>query len=85
VTSYRRAADLAVVCRDRRIYVGVLSGDVVVLQDNAALIWECVDGSTVDELIRTVADRVALSESDIAADTVRCLESMRQAQIVIAE
>lgn len=82
---YRRHPRIAQVTDGQRYVVSGLHGNAMVLEASAAVIWECVDGSSVDEIIHDVAARVGVDDTAIAIDVRDCLESMRRAEIVIVE
>ncbi len=86
----RRSGQVATVSQDGRCYVASLDGDVVVLQDNAVIVWDCVAGpgggySEVADIISRVAARVGLETEDVADETRAFLDSLCESGLLIAE
>lgn len=83
----RRAARVAVVRRDDRTFVASLHGEVVMLRDNAVVIWECVDTGycEIANIVDRVAARAGLPATEVAAETRAFLDSLRESELIIAE
>lgn len=85
MSRYFRSTAIAEVELDGRFFVSGPSGEVLVLEDNAAVIWECIDGSELANIVQRVAARVGLPDTAIADDTRAFLESLSQAGLLIAD
>lgn len=85
MSRYRRSANIAQVEVDGRFFVSGPDGEVLVLEDNAAVIWQCIDGSELAAIVQHVASRVGLPEAAIADDTREFLKSVCQAGLLIAD
>lgn len=63
--------------------VNATGGGIVVLQDNAALIWESLDGHTTDEVAAAVAAEYELPVDEIAGDVTAFLADLRNQGLVV--
>ena len=51
---------------DRVVATAPTVGEVVILDGTAALIWDCLDGATTDEIVRDVSDATGAPEASFA-------------------
>lgn len=86
----RRSNQVAAVSQDGRSYVASLNGEVVVLRDNAVVVWESVgdpEGGYRDvaDIVVRVAARVGLPTAEVEAETRTFLDSLCESGLLIAE
>ncbi|GGB38040.1 hypothetical protein GCM10011492_30930 [Flexivirga endophytica] len=85
MSCFRQSAQVAVARRDDRVFIAQLLGNVVVLQGNATIIWDCVNGSSEEDIVRRVAARAGVPDRDVADEVRVFLSSLCQDGLLIAD
>lgn len=69
---------------DRVIATAPTVGEVVILDGTAALIWDCLDGATTEQIVRDVSNATGAPDADIRPHVVSYLADLAARKLTVS-